>query len=544
MKTPYGAWRASYVHGRWTVLSGPTSMVVLEPAPSSAAGFIARLWAQLLDCASIGEIVTTLTTHGLDQMPNLGVFFWDDDRLHCLLRGSLTVFDAATDAELASGAGARTWYETTLSARSVQLPLDDTAGSGDLLELPLVVGAVQAASVYLDAQPVAAAPPAAAAEPAAASHPAAAPEPAVVPERAAVPPTVVAPAPAVAPQPVVAPAPAVVQAPAVAPAPAAADEPAFAPVENSVNLYDSVFGERLIVPPVFPDSEPEADVAAAGSEGVHRPRTDQPDTDELRPDQPHADQHQAEERATYAAEETIDAAPQYSEPVFRAPEYSEPVVRAPEYSEPIVPPPPPAFATVIEPEIAAEPAVSSAPEPELPPMPEIPAAVGREPTQVLGQRPPYAPGQEPDAEPGQFMGAAGQPLGSSGTTGPWGAAGFAGLQPPPPAAHLPAAILLTAAGERVALTGPMLIGRAPASDSGEQLLRVPSPNHDISRTHLRIAPKNGRFEVTDMNSTNGTIVVFPDGRSVHLVQGQSIDLVIGGAIDLGDAQTISLLAPQ
>ena len=82
MKTPYGAWRASYVHGRWTVLSGPTSMVVLEPAPSSAAGFIARLWAQLLDCASIGEIVTTLTTHGLDQMPNLGVFFWDDDRLH------------------------------------------------------------------------------------------------------------------------------------------------------------------------------------------------------------------------------------------------------------------------------------------------------------------------------------------------------------------------------------------------------------------------------------------------------------------------------
>ena len=144
MKTPYGAWRASYVHGRWTVLSGPTSMVVLEPAPSSAAGFIARLWAQLLDCASIGEIVTTLTTHGLDQMPNLGVFFWDDDRLHCLLRGSLTVFDAATDAELASGAGARTWYETTLSARSVQLPLDDTAGSGDLLELPLVVGAVLA----------------------------------------------------------------------------------------------------------------------------------------------------------------------------------------------------------------------------------------------------------------------------------------------------------------------------------------------------------------------------------------------------------------
>ena len=66
----------------------------------------------------------------------------------------------------------------------------------------------------------------------------------------------------------------------------------------------------------------------------------------------------------------------------------------------------------------------------------------------------------------------------------------------------------------------------------------------VSSQHCYIARRGDRYVLRDLNSTNGTIVVFPDGRSVHLVQGQSIDLVIGGAIDLGDAQTISLLAPQ
>ncbi len=522
MRTPYGAWRASYVHGRWTVLSGPTSMVIVEPSPDTTTDFIGGLWATLLDCASISQIVRILADRGLDAMPNLAVLFWDDEQLHCLLRGSVRVLDADNDTELASGAGALTWHELTLSSRSVYLPLDGAARSGESLELPLVVGAVQAAEVYLDAEPGAGAArdSGAAAEAAAlwgdVGFSAAEPEPAVPWDA--------------------------IGAPAAEPAPSAAAEPAAGIVENSVNLYDSPFGERLIVPPVFPDAEPEpsAPVAPAASE---QPWTRGPVI-------PGPIAREA------ADEGSRDDAQQYSEPVF-----TEPPIPAFEPSAPVFEPASPAFETVAEPAVDAWPV--QAPESQAPAARPV---FAREPTQVLGQRPPYAPGQEPDAEPGQSAGALGQPtgaagqsLGPAGTTGPWGAAGFAAREsrpagapaptqaatpmPQQAAAPMPPAVLLTAAGERIVLTGPVVIGRSPSAESGEQVLRVPSPNHDISRTHLRIAPTGGRIQVSDLNSTNGTIVIFPNGQTAHLTNGRSIELMVGGAVDLGDGQTISVLAP-
>ncbi len=38
-------------------------------------------------------------------------------------------------------------------------------------------------------------------------------------------------------------------------------------------------------------------------------------------------------------------------------------------------------------------------------------------------------------------------------------------------------------------------------------MRVPSPGQDISRTHVKVAPGQWGIEVTDMHSTNGTVVL-------------------------------------
>ena len=46
------------------------------------------------------------------------------------------------------------------------------------------------------------------------------------------------------------------------------------------------------------------------------------------------------------------------------------------------------------------------------------------------------------------------------------------------------------------------------------------------------------LEVTDLDSTNGTIVANPGQQPVRLVSGQSYPVYPGGVVDLGDGQVI------
>ena len=73
---------------------------------------------------------------------------------------------------------------------------------------------------------------------------------------------------------------------------------------------------------------------------------------------------------------------------------------------------------------------------------------------------------------------------------------------------------------------------------------MPSPHHDISRTHLRIEPSGWQIEVTDLHSTNGTLAISPDGRSRRLEPGQPTQLGLGWTIDIGDGQMILLEPPD
>ncbi len=99
-------------------------------------------------------------------------------------------------------------------------------------------------------------------------------------------------------------------------------------------------------------------------------------------------------------------------------------------------------------------------------------------------------------------------------------------------------------GSTVDLDRPVLIGRAP-SDAGFEnsqphLLTVLSPNQDISRTHVLVAPEGELIVVTDLHSTNGTTVVRP-GPGVEreaLPSGQSVAVEVGTVLELGDEVAI------
>lgn len=123
-------------------------------------------------------------------------------------------------------------------------------------------------------------------------------------------------------------------------------------------------------------------------------------------------------------------------------------------------------------------------------------------------------------------------------------------RPPAPPVTRPVARLVFSSGENVEVDRPVLVGRAPEarrSSSGDQprLVAVPSPQQEVSSTHLEIRPGTGADQgtavVTDLGSTNGTVLVQPGLPPEDLQPGVAIQLVPGAIIDLGDGVTIQVV---
>lgn len=111
-----------------------------------------------------------------------------------------------------------------------------------------------------------------------------------------------------------------------------------------------------------------------------------------------------------------------------------------------------------------------------------------------------------------------------------------------PAHDGPVMQLSLSTGQQVELDRPVLIGRAPESSRfgfGEtpRLVTVPSPQQDISRTHVEIKAEGDSVLVTDLRSTNGTVVVLPGAPPRRLHPGESVPVPTGTVVDLGDGVT-------
>lgn len=90
-----------------------------------------------------------------------------------------------------------------------------------------------------------------------------------------------------------------------------------------------------------------------------------------------------------------------------------------------------------------------------------------------------------------------------------------------------------------------LLGRAPRPPrivaAPPRLLTVSSPHAAVSGTHLEIRQEGDAVVVTDLGSTNGTIVIPPRGRKRRLRPEQSLVVVPGTTVDIGDGNIIEIL---
>ena len=90
------------------------------------------------------------------------------------------------------------------------------------------------------------------------------------------------------------------------------------------------------------------------------------------------------------------------------------------------------------------------------------------------------------------------------------------------------------------------LGRRPRSPRiavgrPRQLISVTSPTSAVSGTHLEIRQEGDSVVVTDLGSTNGTIVIPPRGRKQRLVSWQALVVMPGTTIDIGDGNIIEIL---
>ena len=148
MTQSFGAWRASYTPGSWVVLAGASSLVIMQPAAPRHAELVASIWDHVVQAVDVEDLVSTLTTIGLSQMPSMAMFFWRGRNMWSLARGNVVVRDSQGDI-VNSGEGLLTWNETVLDPSVIRVEMDE--GDAEGLEMPLMLGVAMASTVTIDA---------------------------------------------------------------------------------------------------------------------------------------------------------------------------------------------------------------------------------------------------------------------------------------------------------------------------------------------------------------------------------------------------------
>ena len=111
-----------------------------------------------------------------------------------------------------------------------------------------------------------------------------------------------------------------------------------------------------------------------------------------------------------------------------------------------------------------------------------------------------------------------------------------GLGAPPSGRADP--VLIVSTGERVVLDRGVIVGRRPravrATGAVPHLVTVPSPNQDVSRSHVELRARGRDILAVDLDTTNGTRLLRAGADPVRLHPGEPALLVEGDRLDLGE----------
>lgn len=103
--------------------------------------------------------------------------------------------------------------------------------------------------------------------------------------------------------------------------------------------------------------------------------------------------------------------------------------------------------------------------------------------------------------------------------------------------------VVVSTGQTVELDRPVVVGRRPRTPRTQaaelpRLVTVPSPEQDISRSHLEITLEGWHVLVSDMATTNGTTLLRAGQPPRRLHPSEPVLVVDGDVADLGDGVTL------
>ncbi|UQN29989.1 FHA domain-containing protein [Brachybacterium kimchii] len=113
-------------------------------------------------------------------------------------------------------------------------------------------------------------------------------------------------------------------------------------------------------------------------------------------------------------------------------------------------------------------------------------------------------------------------------------------------ARPPLGMIEISTGGRFLLDRSAIIGRRPrasrvSGDDVPQLITVPSPQQDISRSHVALRLEGWHVVAEDLRTTNGTTLLRSGEAPQRLRSGQSPVLSDGDRLDLGDGVVLTLV---
>lgn len=93
-------------------------------------------------------------------------------------------------------------------------------------------------------------------------------------------------------------------------------------------------------------------------------------------------------------------------------------------------------------------------------------------------------------------------------------------------------------GQRWTLAAVNIVGRGPTapvdSDGEVQLIQIDDATQSVSKNHARILVEDGGIRVIDLQSTNGTRILLPDGQRITVDAAEGAVIDPGAVIEIGE----------